>query len=939
MRTTRITAPPGTELEYKFTLGSWEREALTAAGAVPPNYRLRLSRDSAVVHEIAGFKREQKEYISDWKGSGVLGRLVYWTDVRSAFLGPTRHIEVWLPPGYDSSSARYPVLYMHDGQNLFDPRIANTGIDWGVDEAVTRLVERGHIPPIIVVGVWSTAERGREYSPWHNASSYARFLREELMPRVNREFRALTGPENTAVMGSSMGGLLSFYLVTHHPEAFGSCGCISTHFPLSEAVFRQVFRAGDPAEADTTPYVVRDIRSGLRVPRGARYWFDHGTQGLDSAYAPTHAAVRDWLLGQGLTEDRDFVIRRYDGANHNEASWRARLEHSLTFLFGQRRPSVGSRDSTLGVPTWARDAIWYQIFVERFRNGDPANDPTPHDIVGVTDERPPRGWRITPWTHDWYAQEDWARAMGRDFYGTVQFRRYGGDLEGVLDRLDYLQELGVTAIYFNPLNDAPSLHKYDARNYRHIDRNFGPDPRGDETRTAAETPWDPATWRWTAADSLFLNVVREAHRRGMRVIMDYSWNHTGITFWAWRDVVANQRASRFGDWYEIQRFDDPATADTNEFGYRGWVGVPWLPEWKKVGRPDGKTHGAIEGNLVPGVRDLVFAVTRRWLDPNGDGDPSDGVDGFRLDVAEMVPLGFWRDYRRFVRSINPQAYLVGEVWWESWPDRMYDPAPWLQGDVFDAVMNYRWYAPTRSFFAGAEPPLTASAYAASLDSLALGIDTLHQRAMMNLTASHDTPRFSTSVYNPGRYKFHNNPREDSLYRIDRPDGRTRRTQELILVQQFTGIGAPHIWNGDEVGMWGADDPDDRKPVVWSDQRYEDEAAHPFGRPRPRNRVAPDTALLRVYRDLVELRKRHLRLFVDGSLKWLVTDDARKLLAYERVSGDRRAVVAFNASDAVQAIRLAVPGKYRRAFPGRPGTSGALGRIRLPARSAVVWMRE
>ena len=200
-RTTRITAPPGTELEYKFTLGSWEREALTAAGTVPPNNRLRLRRDTTVVHEIAGFKREQKEYISDWKGSGVVGRLVYWTDVRSAFLRPTRHIEVWLPPGYDSSSGRYPVLYMHDGQNLFDPRIANTGIDWGVDEAVTRLVERGRMPPIIVVGVWSTAERGREYSPWHNASTYARFLKEELMPRVNREFRTLTGPENTAVMG------------------------------------------------------------------------------------------------------------------------------------------------------------------------------------------------------------------------------------------------------------------------------------------------------------------------------------------------------------------------------------------------------------------------------------------------------------------------------------------------------------------------------------------------------------------------------------------------------------------------------------------------------------------------------------------------------------------------------------------------------------------
>lgn len=330
----------------------------------------------------------------------------------------------------------------------------------------------------------------------------------------------------------------------------------------------------------------------------------------------------------------------------------------------------------LGVPRWAGDVVWYQIFVERFRNGDPSNDPTAHDIQGVTDEPPPDGWRTTPWTQDWYRQEPWARATGKDFYATVQSRRYGGDLQGVMDRLDYLQELGVTALYLNPVNDAPSLHKYDARNYRHIDRNFGPDPRGDERRMAAEDPRDPATWVWTAADSLFLALVREVHRRDMRIIVDYSWNHTGITFWAWRDVVERQRESPYAGWYEIERFDDPATADTNEFRYRGWVGVPWLPEWKKVNRPPGRTHGAIEGDLVPGVRDLAFAVTRRWLDPDGDGDPSDGVDGFRLDVAEMVPLGFWRDYRRFVRSINPEAYLVGEVWWEEWPERMYDPAPW-----------------------------------------------------------------------------------------------------------------------------------------------------------------------------------------------------------------------------------------------------------------------
>jgi len=338
-RTARVAAPPGTRLEYKFTLGSWDREALSAAGTVPPNHSLLVAGDTVVTHEIGAFKRDPMDYVADWRGSGVAGRLVYWTDVRSAFLGPTRHVEIWLPPGYDSAaSTRYPVLYLSDGQNLFDPRIASTGVDWGVDEAVVRLVQRGVIPPIIVVGVWNSAERGPEYSPWHGAPRYARFLIEELMPRVNREFRTLTGPANTAVMGSSMGGLLSYYLVTYHPEAFGACGCVSTHFPISEAVVAQSFpglvTASNP---DTTPYVVRDIAAGLVAPRGARYWFDYGGHGLDSAYGPTHEVVRAWLLRQGKVEGRDFVIRRYPDATHNEASWRARLDDSLTFLFARRR--------------------------------------------------------------------------------------------------------------------------------------------------------------------------------------------------------------------------------------------------------------------------------------------------------------------------------------------------------------------------------------------------------------------------------------------------------------------------------------------------------------------------------------------------------------------------------------------------------------------------
>jgi glycosidase len=458
---------------------------------------------------------------------------------------------------------------------------------------------------------------------------------------------------------------------------------------------------------------------------------------------------------------------------------------------------------------------------------------------------------------------------------------------------------------------------------------------------AREDVADPRTWGWTAADSLFLRLVQEVHQRGMRIIVDYSWNHTGTNFPAWQDVLAHQRASRFADWYEVERFDDPATKDTNEFRYRGWAGVPSLPEWKKIGRPAGQNHGAIEGNMIPAVRDMIFAVSRRWLDPNGDGNPSDGIDGFRLDVADVIPLGFWRDYRRFVRGINPEAYLIGEVWWEHWPDKMYDPVPWLQGDVFDAVMHYQWYAPTARFFAGAPPQLTATGYARALDSLQQGIRPSFQRALMNLTASHDTPRFATSILNARQNKYRESPRDDSTYDIGPATARSRATQVLVLAQQFTWVGAPNIWNGDEVGMWGADDPDPRKPLVWGDLTYDAERADPFNRPRPVAPVAPDTALRRTYGEFIALRKGHLPLFATGTATWLVTDDVHGVLAYERVLGSQRAIVAFNVSDTPQPFAARAHGPWQQAWPAPSGTASIAGGITtsLPARSARIWISQ
>jgi enterochelin esterase-like enzyme len=339
-RTRQVTleVPAGHALEYKFTLGRWAREAADFTGSALPNFQLTVTEDTNISHDIAMFKLEPEKYMEDWQGSGVKGTLVYWQDVSSAFLNQTRHVEIWLPPGYEENTDKqYPVIYMSDGQNLFDPRIANTGTDWGIDEAMMAGVDAGLYKPAIVVGAWSSDDRFIEYSPWHNAKDYAQFLVEELMPRVNAEFRTLQGPENTYHMGSSMGGLLSYYLVKEHPEVFSACGCVSSHFPLSDRVLAG-FTGGDVENADPTPWIEKDIAAGQTIPAGQRFFFDYGTEGLDAEYAPMHDAVREWFIAQGYTEGQDFLVREYEGADHNEASWRARIGDQIGWLLAGSVP-------------------------------------------------------------------------------------------------------------------------------------------------------------------------------------------------------------------------------------------------------------------------------------------------------------------------------------------------------------------------------------------------------------------------------------------------------------------------------------------------------------------------------------------------------------------------------------------------------------------------
>jgi glycosidase len=334
-----------------------------------------------------------------------------------------------------------------------------------------------------------------------------------------------------------------------------------------------------------------------------------------------------------------------------------------------------------GVPEWAQHAVWYQIFPERFRNGDPANDPQLSDVS----DRPIPGWSVCPWGKDWYARDPWDWRP-QDFYQAVYARRFGGDLPGVREKLDYLQDLGVNAIYLNPVFMAPSLHKYDASCLHHVDPTFGPDRAGDLERLArANETEDPRTWIWTEADRCFVGLVAEIHRRGMRVIIDGVFNHTGTHFFAFQDLLRNGRRSRYRDWYRVSRWHPDG-----RFDYDGWFGHKALPELART-----------DECLAEPVCRYVFDITRRWMDPNGDGDPSDGVDGWRLDVAFCVPHGFWKRWRKVVKGINPEAYLTGEI--------VSLAEEYLRGDEFDAVMNYVWLYPSVRFFSRGKHPITTGA--------------------------------------------------------------------------------------------------------------------------------------------------------------------------------------------------------------------------------------
>ncbi|MCS6989738.1 MAG: glycoside hydrolase family 13 protein [Chloroherpetonaceae bacterium] len=523
---------------------------------------------------------------------------------------------------------------------------------------------------------------------------------------------------------------------------------------------------------------------------------------------------------------------------------------------------------------WTRGAIFYQIFPERFRNGNPNNDPSP-------DKSAPTA-KAHRWTSNWYALSDDEKRRSPDFWQNIYQRRYGGDLQGILDKLDYLQALGIDAIYLNPIFEAVSAHKYDATLLHHVDVNFGNDPEGDLKLIAEEDFDNPDTWRWTNADLLFLKLIEEAHKRNIRIVIDGVFNHVGTRFPPFQDVVKHQTNSRYKDWFEILSFDDSTTG--KKFDYKGWWGHKSLPELKR---------DSLKG-LADAPKRYVFAVTKRWTAPNGD--VTKGVDGWRLDAADDLPHAFWKEWRAFVKSINPNCFLVGEIW--------VNAKEWMKGDEFDAVMNYQFAVFTHQLFV--QKVLKPSEFKLKIEELLASYPDSANYALLNLYDSHDTERLPSRLVNPTRHFDHYaGLRANKDYQLRPPNDDEYRLQKLLMLFQFAYVGAPMLYYGTEAGMWGADDPDCRKPMVWREFQYDDENAELLtGKSEP-FKVAFNERVYQDYKTLIDLRRQSDALKF-GTFKFLVADDEKNLIAFERAFGGETLVAVFNLSSQSQTIELDSP---------------------------------
>ena len=513
-------------------------------------------------------------------------------------------------------------------------------------------------------------------------------------------------------------------------------------------------------------------------------------------------------------------------------------------------------------PSWSKGAVIYQIFVDRFYNGDPHNDVLTgeYNYIGGN-------------TVKVYHWNKYPETIGiREFYG--------GDLQGVVDKLEYLKSLGIDVIYFNPLFVSPSNHKYDIQDYDYIDPHFGKivndgglllNPENNDNKDATrfiKRVTDKENLE--ASNAFFAEVVKEIHKKGMRVILDGVFNHCG-SFNKWLDreqVYFGKEGYQKGAYHDADspyrdyfQFHDQ-TKWPNNGTYDGWWGHDTLPKLNYEGSTE--------------LYHYILSVAKKWLQAPYH------VDGWRLDVAADLGFSpemnhqFWKDFRMAVKSANPDALILAEHYG--------NPVPWLQGDEWDSLMNYdAFMEPVTWFLTGMQKHSddyredlhgNAGAFWEAMRHHMASFSMPSLYSAMNELSNHDHSRFLTRT-NKKVGRIQTLGPEAANHNI-----RKEVFREAVVIQ-MTWPGAPTIYYGDEAGLCGFTDPDNRRAFPWGME---------------------DMELISLHRELIRIHKSNPEL-ISGSIKELYSE--YNVIAYGRFLKEEQSVIILNNNDMEQTIKLPV----------------------------------
>ena len=506
-------------------------------------------------------------------------------------------------------------------------------------------------------------------------------------------------------------------------------------------------------------------------------------------------------------------------------------------------------------PNWAKGAVMYQIYTDRFYNGDKTNDVETNEYYYIGDY----AQKVTDW-------DKYPATMGvREFYG--------GDLQGVMDKLDYLQDLGVEVLYFNPLFVSPSNHKYDIQDYDYIDPHFGVIVEdGGEVLKDGETDNIKATKyqkrvadlrNLEASNQLFIKLVEELHRRGMKIILDGVFNHCGsFNKWMDRERIYEgkkdfepgayvSKKSPYHTYFQFNKTEDEAWPYNKE--YDGWWGHNTLPKLNYE-------HSEI-------LEDYILEIARKWVSPPYN------IDGWRLDVA--ADLGhtneynhkFWKKFRKVVKEANPNAIILAEHYG--------NPSEWLQGDEWDTVMNYdAFMEPLTWFLTGMEKHSdefredllgNGDHFAHSMTHHMADMLTPSLMVSMNELSNHDHSRFLTRTNHTVGRVAKLGPEAANEYV-------NKAVMREAVVMQMTWMGAPTLYYGDEAGVCGFTDPDNRRTYPWGKE---------------------DKELIAFHKEMIRVHKKYQSLKT-GSVN--ILGWRKNVLAYSRFMDDEQIVVVINNGD-------------------------------------------